>query len=202
LPPADGAPGAYSYDPADPVPTLGGNHSVGPYNPGLYEHALPGPYDQRPIEARSDVLVYTSKVFERDTEITGPIVLKLYASSSAPDTDFVARLIDVYPDGRSINLTEGILRARFRENVWGEPKLLDPGTIYLFTLDLQVTSNVFKAGHCLRLDVTSSSFPLWDRNLNTGHDPATDTAMAVARQTLYHDASHPSHLILPVIPSP
>ncbi len=200
-PPGAGeAPDSYIYDPADPVPTLGGNHSVGPYNPGLYELALPGPYDQRALEARPDVLVYTSEVLQADTEITGPIVLKLYAASSARDTDFVAKLTDVYPDGRSLNLTEGVIRARFRENVWGLPKLLQPGEIYLFTIDMQVTGNVFKAGHRLRVDLTSSNFPLWDRNLNTGNDPATDTEMQVAQQTIYHDAAHPSHIALPIIP--
>ncbi|MHB9132553.1 MAG: CocE/NonD family hydrolase [Armatimonadota bacterium] len=198
-PQGNAAPDRYTYDPEHPAPTLGGNHSVGPYNPGLYEHAKPGPYDQRPNESRPDVLTFTSDPLPRDTEITGPIVLKLYAASSAPDTDFVAKLIDVYPDGRAMNLTEGVIRARFREDVWGEPKLMQPEDIYLFTIDLQVTSNVFKAGHRLRVDITSSNFPLWDRNLNTGNDPATDTEMAVAQQTIYHDAEHPSHIVLPVI---
>lgn len=199
-PPASPAtPDSYDYDPANPAPTLGGNHSVGPYNPGLFELASWGPFDQRPIEARPDVLVFTTDVLPRDTEVTGPIVLKLYASSSARDTDFVARLCDVYPDGRSMNITEGVIRARYREDVWGAPQLLQPGEIYQFTIDLQVTSNVFLAGHRLRLAITSSSFPLWDRNLNTGNDPATDTHMLVAHQTIYHDAEHPSHLVLPII---
>ena len=199
-PPTGDAQDRYTYDPADPVPTYGGNHSVGPYNPGLYEHALPGPYDQRRIEARPDVLTYTTDLLAKDTEITGPIVVKLYASSSARDTDFVARLTDVHPDGRSINLTEGVIRARFREDIYSAPKLMEPGTIYEFTIDLQVTANVFKAGHRIRVDITSSNFPLWDRNLNTGNDPATDTEMQVAEQTIYCDAEHPSHIVLPIIP--
>jgi hypothetical protein len=199
-PRANDAPDAYTYDPADPAPTLGGNHSVGPYNPGLYELATPGPYDQRPLESRPDVLTFTSDVLTQDTEITGHVELQLYAASSAPDTDFVAKLLDVYPDGRAMNITEGVIRARFREDVWGAPKLMEPGTVYQFTIDLQVTSNVFKAGHRLRLLITSSNFPLWDRNLNTGNDPATDTQMAVARQTIFHDAERPSHIVLPVIP--
>ncbi len=199
--PAAGAtPDGYTYDPADPVPTYGGNHSVGPYNPGLYEHALPGPYDQRRTEVRPDVLTYTSEILAEDTEVTGPVVVKLYASSSARDTDFVARLTDVYPDGRSINITEGAIRARFRDDIWGEPKLMQPGEIYAFTIDLQATSNVFKAGHRIRVDVTSSNFPLLNRNLNTGNDPATDTEMQVAEQTIYCDADHPSHVVLPIIP--
>ena len=190
----------FTYDPANPVPTLGGNHSIGPYNPGLFELAPPGPFDQRPIEERADVLVYTSEPLTADTEVTGPVTLKLWAASSAPDTDLVARLVDVHPDGRAINLTEGILRARFRNSVWARPELMEPGTVYPFTIDMQVTSNVFGQGHCIRLDLTSSSFPLWDRNLNTGNDPATDTDMQSARQSICHDALHPSHLLLPIVP--
>ena len=127
------------------------------------------------------------------------MTVALYASSSALDTDFVARLTDVYPDGRSINITEGVIRARLREGIWGRPKLMEPGCIYEFTIDLQVTSNLFRAGHRLRLQITSSNFPLWDRNLNTGNHPATDTQMVVARQTVYHDREHPSRLRLPVV---
>lgn len=199
--PPDGnePPDRYSYDPNDPVPTLGGNHSIGPYNPGLFEFVKPGPYDQRPIEARPDVLTWTSEVLERDVEVTGPVSLHLHASSSARDTDFVARLTDVHPDGRSMNLTEGVIRARFREGAWGAPKLLEPGVAVGFTVDLQVTSNVFLRGHRIRLQVTSSNFPLWDRNLNTGNDPATDTGWVVARQAIHHDAARASHLVLPEV---
>lgn len=199
LPQGDEPPDQYSYDPDDPVPTLGGNHSVGPYNPGLYEFVKPGPYDQQAVERRRDVLSYTSDVLAQDTEVTGPVSLKLYASSSARDTDFVAKLTDVHPDGRSINITEGVIRARFREDVWGPPKLLDPGAVYEFTIDLQVTSNVFRKGHRIRVDITSSNFPLWDRNLNSGNDPGTDTEMTVADQTIYHDAVRASHIALPVV---
>jgi putative CocE/NonD family hydrolase len=199
-PPGDELPDEYKYDPADPVLTHGGNHSIGPYNPGLYELAMPGPFDQRKIERRPDVLTYSTDVLQEDTEVTGPITVILFASSSAPDTDFVARLTDVYPDGRSINLTEGIIRARFRENVWGTPRPMKPRTVYEFTIDLDVTSNVFRAGHRLRLAVTSSNFPLWDRNLNTGLDPATDTSWQAAHQTIYHGHRYPSRLRLPMIP--
>jgi putative CocE/NonD family hydrolase len=199
-PPGDEPPGGYLYDPRDPVPTLGGNHSIGPYNPGLYEMAKPGPYDQRPVEARPDVLTYTTAPLPEDTEVTGPVQVVLFASSSARDTDFVARLCDVYPDGRSINTAEGILRARFREGLWDAPKLLEPGRVHEFSIDLQATSNVFAKGHCLRLDITSSSFPLWDRNLNTGGDPATDTEMQTAQQTIHHARRFPSHIRLPVVP--
>jgi len=197
--PGDEPPDQYTYDPADPAPTHGGNHSIGPYNPGLYEMAPPGPYDQREIEARADVLSYTSDVLREDLEVTGMVTVTLFAASSAPDTDFVARLCDVYPDGRSINLTEGVIRARFREGVWGEPKLMEPGTVTEFTINLDATSNVFLAGHRLRLDVTSSNFPLWDRNLNTGGDGVTETTWQVARQTIHHDAARPSRVRLPVV---
>jgi len=193
------APDHYLYDPADPAPTVGGNHSIGPYNPGLYEWVKPGPYDQRAVEARADVLAYTSAPLAQDTELTGPVVVVLYAASSAPDTDFVARLTDVYPDGRSINITEGVIRARFREDVWGQPKLLEPHHVYAYTIDLQVTSVLFLAGHRIRVDITSSSFPLWDRNLNTGNDPATDMTLAVAEQTIHHSRAYPSHILLPVV---
>jgi len=190
----------YIYDPADPVPTLGGNHSVGPYNPGLYELALPGPYNQAPTEARDDVLVYTSDVLPEDTEVTGPVIMKLFAATSARDTDWVVRLCDVYPDGRSINICEGVIRARFQERQWDRPKLLEPGQVYEYTIDLQAISNLFKKGHRLRLQITSSNFPLWDRNLNTGESVATGVEIQIAEQTIYHDAEHPSHLILPIIP--
>lgn len=197
----DEVPDRYDYDPADPVPTLGGNHSIGSYNPGLYEMAQPGPFDQRPVEEREDVLTFTSDTLDCDTEVTGPVVVTLYAASSALDTDFVARLTDVYQDGRSINITEGVIRARFHEDIWGEPRLLEPGRVYQFTIDLQATSNVFRKGHRIRVDITSSNFPVWDRNLNTGNDPATDVEMTVAHQTIFHDRHRPSHIRLPVIRS-
>ena len=200
-------PDKYTYDPADPVPTVGGNHSIGPYNPGLYDIFQPGPLDQQSVEARDDVLVYTSEPLATDTEVTGEVTVKLFAASSARDTDFVARLTDVYPDGRSICITEGVIRARWRnvvhditsESVGKQPELIEPGTVYEYTIDLQVTSNVFKAGHRIRLDITSSSFPLWDRNLNTGGDPGTDTEMQTADQVVFHDEGRPSHVILPIM---
>ena len=200
-PPDEEPPDHYRYDPARPMPTLGGNHSVGPYNPGLYEHCLPGPYDQRPIERRDDMLVYTSEILDDDLEVTGPVVATLFASTSARDTDFVARLCDVYPDGRSINITEGVIRARFRERDWANPSLIEPGVPLEYTIELLPTSNVFKKGHRIRVDITSSNFPLWDRNLNTGNTPGTDTEIQTAEQTILHDGSRPSHILLPVIPS-
>ncbi len=199
-PPGDEAPDRYTYDPGNPVPTLGGNHSVGPYNPGLYELALPGPYDQRPIERRDDVLVYTSDELPEDLEVTGPIEVRLFASSSAVDTDFTARLSDVFPDGRAVNLTEGVVRARFRARQWDRPSLLEPGKVEEYVIELQPTSNVFRQGHRIRLDISSSNFPLWDRNLNTGEQPGRGTSWVRAEQTVHHDRRGASCVVLPVIP--
>ena len=198
-PPGDEPGDGFTYDPDNPVPTHGGNHSIGMFWEAVRNIIQPGPLDQRPIERRDDVLVYTTEPLDEDTEVTGPIILKLFAASSAPDTDFVGRLADVYPDGRAINVTEGVIRARFRERDWQRPKLIEPGVIYEYTIDLQVTANVFKRGHRIRLDVTSSNFPLWDRNPNTGHELGVDADVAIARQTIHHDADHPSHLVLPIV---
>nr|BBH90909.1 X-Pro dipeptidyl-peptidase [Thermosporothrix sp. COM3] len=192
--PADEQPDHYDYDPANPVPTRGGALLMPP-------EFRPGPWDQRPIESREDVLVYSTPVLEQDVEVTGPITVHLWAISSAPDTDFVARLIDVHPDGYAQNLTDGIIRARYRHATHGgTPSLLEPGKAYEYDIDLWATSNLFKKGHRIRLDITSSCFPRWDRNLNTGHDIGTDSEMAVAHQTILHDADHPSYIVLPIVP--
>lgn len=189
----------YRYDPANPVWTVGGNHSI--CWGEAYHVIQPGPFDQRKVEERNDVLAYTSKPLAANVEVTGPITVSLHASSSTPDTDFVARLVDVYPDGRAINITEGILRGRFRESVHQPPKLMQPGSVYEFRIELQPTSMVFLKGHCLRVDITSSCFPLWDRNPNTGHPQGMDAELRVADQTIYHDTVHPSHILLPIIPA-
>src|SRR5258707_15079839 len=161
-----------------------------------------GPYDQRPIEAREDVLVYSSAVLQTDVEVTGPIKVRLWAVSSAPDTDFVARLVDVHPDGYAQNLTDGIIRARYRHFAQGEkPSLIEPGQAYEYEIDLWATSNLFKTGHRIRLDVTSSSFPRWDRNPNTGHAFGADAELEPARQTILHDSTHPSCVVLPIAPA-
>jgi len=193
-------PDRYDYDPADPVPTRGGNHSIGPWNDAYKDVIWCGPCDQRPNEARPDVLSYTTEPLPADLEVTGPVTLRLWAASSARDTDFVGRLVDVYPDGRAINITEGVVRARYRRGAGARPELIEPGAVMEYTIDLQVTSNVFLKGHAIRLEVTSSNFPLWDRNLNTGENPNTSSTMQIARQAIWHDAAHPSHLVLPVIP--
>jgi putative CocE/NonD family hydrolase len=184
----------YVYDPANPVLTRGGALLMTPEFPG-------GPYDQRATESREDVLVYSTPPLEQDVEVTGPIVVHLWATSSAPDTDFVARLVDVHPDGYAQNLTDGIIRARYRHFAQGEaPSLLQPGEVYEYEIDLWATSNVFKQGHRIRLDITSSNFPRWDRNPNTGHDFGVDDQMVIARQTILHDAGHPSYVVLPIVP--
>jgi putative CocE/NonD family hydrolase len=191
--PGDERPEGFEYDPAHPVPTHGGALLMSPEYPS-------GPYDQRQIEERPDVLVFTSQPLERDTEVTGPITVELWAASSAPDTDFVARLCDVHPDGRSFNLTDGIIRARYRDRSSGaEPSLIEPGRPYCYEIDLWSTSNVFKAGHRIRLQVTSSNFPRWDRNPNTGHPLGADAELAVARQTVFHDRERPSQVVLPIL---
>jgi putative CocE/NonD family hydrolase len=150
------------------------------------------------VENRSDVLVYSTPVLDQDLEVTGPVTLDLYASSSAVDTDFTAKLVDVAPNGFAQNLTEGILRARYREST-STAKPIVPGTIYEYKIDLWSTSNVFLKGHKIRVEVSSSNFPRFDRNLNTGKDAATDSTLVKATNTIYHDSSHPSVLLLPVV---
>ena len=191
----------YVYDPDNPVPTIGG--------PLCCEGQRwpPGPRDQRPAEARDDVLVYAMPPMAEDIEVTGRVSLELYAKSSAVDTDFTAKLVDVWPNGFAQNLTEGIVRARYRDSR-ETPELMNPGQIYKFNIDVWSTSNVFKKGHILRLEVSSSNFPRFDRNLNTGrmrYLRTSDTPAAAqfvkATNTILHDAEHPSALILPIVPS-
>ena len=189
-PPEDEPTDAYTYDPHHPVPTVGGQ--------SMFTERT-GPRDRRPVERRDDVLVYSSEPLTEDFEVTGPIVLTLYASSSAPDTDFTAALIDVHPNSKAIIITEGIVRARFRES-YQQPTLIEPGAVYEYKLTLWETANVFKAGHRIRVEVSSSNFPRFDRNLNTGTEPGLDAEIAVALQTIHHDSQHPSHITLPVIP--
>ena len=191
--PGEEKPDQYVYDPNDPVPTIGGPLCCGALPTGI------GPEDQRPAEARADVLVFSTSVFAKDTEVTGPVTLELYVSSSAVDTDFTGMLVDVWPNGFAQNLTSGILRMRYR-NSQEKPELANPGETYHLTVDLWATSNVFLAGHKLRLEVSSSNFPRFDRNLNTGEVQARGTRMIKATNVVYHDKTHPSALILPVVP--
>ncbi len=184
----------FVYDPANPVPTVGGPLCCDP------AHLAPGPRDQKQVETRPDVLVYSTPPLESDTEVTGPITLDLYATSSAVDTDFTAKLVDVSPNGFAQNLTEGILRASFRESTTAEPKLIVPGKVYEYKIDLWSTSNVFLKGHRIRLEVSSSNFPRFDRNLNTGKLASTSASFVKATNTILHDKEHPSALILPIVP--
>jgi putative CocE/NonD family hydrolase len=179
----------FAYDPMNPAPTHGGNN--------LLESV--GALDQKQIEERQDVLVYTTPALNEDVEATGPITVTLFAASSAKDTDFTAKLCDVYPDGRSLNLADGIIRARYRESLT-EPSLIEPGKIYEYTIDLWATSNLFRKGHRIRVQISSSNFPRFDRNTNAGGEGGKNNVIK-AEQTIYHDAAHPSHLILPVIPA-
>ena len=134
-------------------------------------------------------------------EVTGPVTVTLYAATSARDTDFTAKLVDVYPDGRAINLADGIIRGRYHDSpTFTEFELLTAGTVYEFNIDLWATGNLFKAGHRIRVEISSSNFPKYDRNLNTGNTPQTDTEIRTASQTIYHNAQYPSHITLPVIP--
>jgi uncharacterized protein len=187
--PGDEPADRYRYDPADPVPTCGGNTLIIPF----------GVADQREVEAREDVLVYTSEALAAALEVTGPLAVVLYAASSAPDTDFTAKLVDVRPDGYAQNIADGILRARYREST-SAPRPLVPGQVYELMIDLWATSHVFLPGHRIRVEVSSSNFPRFDRNLNTGEDPAMGRRWQIAEQTIFHDRRFPSHVRLPVIP--
>jgi uncharacterized protein len=183
----------FRYDPNDPVPSVGGNNCCG-------TPTLAGPRDQRTIERRPDVLIYTSDPLQQEIEVTGPVKVVLHASSDAPDTDFVAKLVDVYPDGTSYNMAEGIVRARYRDSV-AAPTPLTAGTIYRFDIDMVGTSVAFLKGHRIRVHVTSSHFPQFDRNPNTGATFGATKEVRAAEQTVFHDAEHPSHIVLPVIPA-
>lgn len=185
------SPDRYVYDPSDPVPTRGGGLCCN------HVFSLGGAFDQREVEARDDVLVYTSEALTAPLEVTGPVRLQLWAASSARDTDFTAKLVDVGPCGRAVNLTDGILRARFRSSM-SEESWLEPGEATLFGIDLVATGNVFLPEHRIRLEVSSSNFPRFDRNPNTGDHSGE---MVTASQTVFHDGDHPSRLVLPVIPA-
>jgi predicted acyl esterase len=186
-------PDQFTYDPMKPVPTMGGAVCC---NPAIFPW---GPMDQRAVEKRRDVLVYTSPVLTEDLEVTGPVQLILRAATNAPDTDFTAKLVDVLPGGEARNLTDGILRGRYRESL-EKAKLMKPGEIYRLEIDAGVTSNLFRKGHRIRLEISSSNFPRFDRNLNTGRPVEDETLVRRADQVVYHDRNNHSYLLLPVIP--
>ena len=192
--PGDEPNDAYLYNPNNPVPTRGGGLCCDSAS------SPPGSFDQGAIEAREDVLVYSTEPLENPVEVTGPVTLTLYAASSAVDTDFTAKLVDACPCGGAVNLADGIIRARYREST-SEAKPITPGEVYEYKIDLWATSNLFKAGHRIRLEVSSSNFPRFDRNPNTGAPLGTASAGVPASQTVLHNQSHPSRLTLPVIPA-
>ncbi len=185
-------PDVYEYDPMKAVPTIGGRLCCGAAIP-------PGPFDQRPNESRSDVLVFSTPPLERDVEVTGEITVELYAATTAADTDFTAMIVDVDPSGYARFLTDGIARARYR-NSTDRVEPIEPAKVYKYAIDLWTTSNLFKAGHRIRVYISSSNFPRFNRNFNTGERTMGATKMVKATQTIYHDAEHPSAIILPIIP--
>lgn len=194
--PLDESPTEYDYDPDNPVPTLGGNHSSPQDHPEIIRV---GVLDHRPNWEREDVLVFETDALEVSIEVTGPITASLYASTSAPDTDFIVRLLDVEPDGTAWNLTDGIIRSRFRKGIYDPPELLEPGEVFKYEIELLPTSNVFLEGHRIAVHVTSSSFPMYDRNPNTGHKQGMDSELEIAHQTIFHDVDRPSHVTLPIV---
>jgi len=177
----------YTYDPNDPVPNPGGRRLI--------------PFDQRQLAHRKDILVYQTEPLAERIEVTGSPVVELYASSSAPDTDWFVRLIDVYPDGLAFNVAQGVIRARYRNGL-DKPELIRPGEIVKYTITMMPTSNAFLTGHCIRLDITSSDFPRYNRNHNTAVDQNADATFVIAKQTIYHGGERTTRIILPWIPNP
>lgn len=182
-------PDTYVYDPNDPAPFAA-------EDPWYFIDTVK---DQRIIEERDDVLVYTMPPLKEAVKVTGPLSVKLYASSTAKDTDFTAKLVDIHPHGYAQYIQEGIIRARYRESM-EKPSLIEPGKTYEYTIDLWATSNLFKTGHKIRVEISSSNFPRFDRNPNTGHEFGMDAETIPATQKIYHDRKHPSHILLPIIP--
>jgi uncharacterized protein len=210
--PAPAEPSRYTFDPRDPVPTIGGGISAaeGVMPAGAYDQCgdrrFYGCADTLPLAARSDVLVFQTPELEQSVEVTGPLTVKLWASSSARDTDFTAKLIDVhppnadFPNGFAQNISDSILRGRYR-NRRDRPELMEPGSVYEFEIVLYPTSNLFGKGHRIRLDISSSNFPRFDVNPNTGGPLGRDRRFLLAENAVYHDPEHPSHIALPVIPA-
>jgi len=189
-PASEELPDSFLYDPHDPVPSAGGA--------ALFPEDA-GPRDQEHVESRMDVLVYSTPPLTEDVEVTGPVAATLFAATTARDTDWTVRMADVHPDGRAYGITDGIVRARYRDDL-AKPALLEPNKVYEYEIDLKATSNVFKKGHQIRLQISSSNFPRFSRNPNTAGDIATETELLPANQTVLHDEDHPSRIRLPIIP--
>lgn len=188
-PEAEQRPDGYRYDPARPTPfiTEATSSQIG------------GPDDYAAVQRRDDTLVYQTEPLRNDLEVTGPVKVELFAASSAPDTDFMAMLLDVWPSGFTQRLCDGMIRARFRDGM-DKPALITPGDVYRYEIDCWNTAHVFRAGHRVALQISSAAFPKFDRNLNTGAPLGMTSDMAIAQQTIFHDAARPSALILPIIP--
>jgi putative CocE/NonD family hydrolase len=183
-------PDRYTYNPERPTPFITEASSA----------QIGGPDDYRPVQRRDDVLVYTSEPVAEDMEITGPLTVKLYAASSAKDTDFTAMLLDVYPDGSALRLNDGIIRASYRDSM-EKPTPIEPGKVYEYTIDCWSTSMVIKRGHRVRVQIASAAFPKFARNPNTGNSPGMDKQFQLAQQTIYHDMERQSHIVLPIVPA-
>jgi hypothetical protein len=192
-PPSVDRPDRFTYDPMNPVPTHGGYRSTN--NVG----GVDGSYDQRTVEERPDVLVYTTAPFKEGLEVTGWMTPTLYVSSDVKDTDFTVKVIDVYPDGRAYNLDESIQRMRWREGYEKPPVWMEPGRIYRMTLQPLTTSNYFEAGHRLRIEVSSSNFPRFDRNMNTGGNNYDEVTGVVAHNVVHHSKQYPSQVTITVV---
>jgi len=191
LKPSKAGSDTYRYDPDQPILTLGGNNCCG-------TPTLAGPRDQRPLELKHDVLVYTSDFLDSALTIAGPVKMKLFAATDGPDTDWMIKLVDVFPNGFAMPISEGILRARFREGL-DKMKLLKPGEVYEYDIEMTGTANVFLPGHRIRIDITSSSFPQFDRNPNTGAPLGDNATVRIAQQTIHHGGNRVSHIVLPVV---
>ncbi|HEY4884315.1 MAG TPA: CocE/NonD family hydrolase, partial [Myxococcales bacterium] len=191
---AGGRPDRFVYDPRNPVPTKGGDMCC-------INDLLPsGAFDQAEIERRGDVLVYTTPQLTKNMTVIGQVNVKLWAITSAPDTDFTAKLVDVHPDGYAQNILDRLVRARYRHGSKLPPTFIEPGKAYEYSIELGNTSTVFKAGHKIRLEISSSNFPHYVRNQNTREDVGSSNRMQTAQQTILHDDDYPSHLALPVVP--
>lgn len=191
IPPASDTSTPYTYDPDNPVPTTGGNNCCG-------VPTVAGPVDQGPLDGRTDIVRFTSDLLKEPVTIAGPVKMELHAATDGPDTDWMVKLIDVHPDGKAYPMAEGILRARFREGL-DKPSLLEPNRVYRYEIDMTGTAVVFQPGHRIRVDITSSNFPQFDRNLNTGDPLGKGTHPRVARQTIWHSTARPSAIVLPVV---